>query len=71
MPFVSPETTIGDVPVLVNPPGEEVILFCVMGEPLSKLFVNVMLALVLPPVAAPIVGATGTSPSWPPPNRIC
>jgi len=61
VPFVRPDTTIGlEVPVPVIPPGVEVTVYPVMTAPPLPFGVNVTLALALPLVAVPMVGACGT-----------
>jgi hypothetical protein len=61
-PLVSPATIIGlVVPVPVIPPGLEVTVYPVIGEPpLLAGAVNVTMAEAFPAVAVPIVGAPGT-----------
>lgn len=59
--FVSPKTVIGlDVLTPVNPPGFDVAVNPVIGEPPVLLAVNVTDADVLTADATPMVGATGT-----------
>jgi hypothetical protein len=59
---VSPVTVTGLAePVFVKPPGLEVTVYPVIGEPPSLVgAVNVTVAWVIPAVAVPIVGAPGT-----------
>ena len=59
---MSPVTVIGlAVPVPVKPPGLEVTVYPVIGEPpLLSGAVNVTVARAFPFVAVPIVGAPGT-----------
>ena len=60
MPLVSPGTVIGeDVPVAVKPPGEEVTVYPVIGEPPSFGAVKLTLALPLLPLALIPVGTPG------------
>jgi hypothetical protein len=58
VPFVSPETVIGDDPVPVSPPGLDVAVNVVVGAP-PALAVYATVALVFPLVTAPIVGELG------------
>jgi hypothetical protein len=60
VPFVNPETVIGDAPVPVNDPGDEVAVNVVIVLPPVAPAVYVTVAEALPPVAVPIVGAAGT-----------
>ncbi len=62
MPFVSPETVIGDdPPVAVNPPGEEVTVYPVIAAPpLLAGAVKDTAADPLPATAETLVGAPGT-----------
>jgi hypothetical protein len=50
-----------DVPVPVKPPGEEIAVYPVIAPPPTRFgAVKVTDAKVSPPVAVPIVGASGT-----------
>ena len=50
-------------PLALMPPGEDVTVYDVIGEPpLEAGAVNVTVACPLPAVAVPIVGAPGTAP---------
>jgi hypothetical protein len=60
VPFVSPETVIGEDPVPVSPPGEDVAVNVVIAEPPVSPDVYVTVAFAFPDVAVPIVGACGT-----------
>lgn len=62
MPLVRPETVIGDAPVPVNPPGDEVAVY--VADPAVPVApaVYATVAEALPPVAEPIVGADGPTP---------
>jgi hypothetical protein len=62
VPFVRPLTVIGeDVPVPVNPPGDEITVYPVIAPPPTlEGAVKVTDAEASPPVAVPIVGASGT-----------
>jgi hypothetical protein len=62
VPFVRPETVIGeDVPVPVILPGEEITVYPVIAPPpMLEGAVKVTDAEASPPVAVPIVGASGT-----------
>jgi hypothetical protein len=61
-PLVKPVTIKGEAPpVAVKPPGLDVTVYEVIAEPpLETGGVNVTVACPLPPVAVPIVGASGT-----------
>ena len=62
VPLVSPETVIGvDVAVPVIDPGEDIAVYKLLspGFPRYVGFVNPTVALALPAVAVPIVGALG------------
>jgi hypothetical protein len=57
---VKPLTVIGDVPVAVIPPGDEVAVYVIAPVPASVGAVNATVAVVEPvAVAVPIVGAAG------------
>jgi len=58
VPLASPVTVIGDAgPVAVTPPGDEVTVYEVIGEPpIDTGAVKVTMACALPPVAVPITG---------------
>jgi len=58
VPLLSPVTVIGDAgPVAVIPPGDEVTVYDVIGEPpVDAGAVKVTVACALPPVAVPITG---------------
>jgi len=58
--LVSPETVIGLAPVPVSPPGDEVAVYTDTAAPPVAPAVYVTVALALPAVAVPIVGACGT-----------
>jgi hypothetical protein len=61
VPFVNPDTVIGEEPVPVNEPGLDVAVKVVIGNlPSYEGAVYVTVALAFPPVAVPIVGAFGT-----------
>jgi hypothetical protein len=53
-------TVIGEAPVPVNPPGDEVAVNVETAAPPVAFAVYVTVADALPPVAVPIVGACGT-----------
>jgi hypothetical protein len=59
VPFVKLETVIGDAPVPVNEPGEDVAVYAVTVFPPVAPAVYATVALPLPAVAVPIVGACG------------
>ncbi len=60
--MVSPETVIGDeLPVPVNPPGEEVTVYPVIADPpLLEEAVKDTVADPLPATAETLIGASGT-----------
>jgi hypothetical protein len=60
VPFVSPVNVIGDDPVVVNDPGEDVPVYTLTALPPVDPAVYVRVACVFPAVAVPIVGACGT-----------
>ena len=61
VPFVKPPTVSGlDPPLAVKPPGLDVAVKLVMGDPPLLLAVKVTEAWALPAVAVPMVGAAGT-----------
>ena len=57
--MVRPDTVIGEDPVPVNPPGEDVAVYVTVPAPKLVGAVNVTLADAGPAVAVPIVGAPG------------
>jgi hypothetical protein len=61
VPFDKPLTVIGeDTPVPVMPPGEAIAVYPVIAPPPTlEGAVKVTDAVVFPPVAVPIVGASG------------
>ena len=59
VPSVKPETVIGLEPVPVNDPGVDVAVYVAEAPPVAPA-VYVTVALWLPAVAVPIVGACGT-----------
>jgi hypothetical protein len=61
VPFDKPDTVTGeDTPVPVKPPGEDVTVYPVIAPPpVFAGAVKVTDAVVLPPVAVPIVGGLG------------
>ena len=60
VPLDNPETVIGEAPVPVNPPGDEVAVNVDTAAPPSAPAVEATVALALPGVTEPIVGASGT-----------
>jgi hypothetical protein len=60
VPLDKPETVIGLAPVPVNEPGDEVAVYVDTAAPPVAPAVYVTVALALPAVAVPIVGACGT-----------
>lgn len=64
MPAVNPVTVIGDAPVPVNPPGDEVAVNVVDPVPADPaVYVTVTFQVVFTFVAVPIVGAPGFKPT--------
>jgi hypothetical protein len=61
VPFVRPETVIGDAPVPVRLPGVEVAVYVTPPEPTAPA-VYATVAEAFPAVAVPIVGADGLIP---------
>ena len=61
VPFVRPETVIGDAPVPVRLPGVDVAVYVTPPEP-TEPAVYVTVANALPAVAVPMVGALGLIP---------
>ena len=63
-PLVRPATVMGDAaPLALMPPGEELAVYDVIGEPpLETGGVNVIVACPFPAVAVPMMGAPGTAP---------
>ena len=67
VPLVRPVTVIGDVAdVAVTEPGVDVAVYVLVPVPLPRNegAVKVTSAWAFPPVAVPIVGASGLRPSW-------
>jgi hypothetical protein len=62
VPFVNPDTPIGEDPALPIPPGEDIAVKVVAPVPAAPA-VYVTDAVALPAVAVPIVGAPGRSPA--------
>jgi hypothetical protein len=60
VPFVNPETVIGDEPVPVNPPGLDVAVNVLTAEPPVAFAENATDACASPPVTDVILGACGT-----------
>ena len=62
MPFVNPETVIGEAgPVAMIGPGVQLTVYDVIGEPPSEAGgVKLTVAIPLPGIAVPIVGASGS-----------
>jgi hypothetical protein len=60
VPFVNPVTVIGEDPVPVSPPGDDVAVNVETAAPPVAPAVYVTVACALPAVAVPIVGACGT-----------